>query len=73
MDSGLLYAPATEEVATVAREVNFMVRLTPREKDLLDALAEQLGESRSVVVRQAIRELARKEGVSTPEEQEPAK
>lgn len=73
MNSGLLYAPATEEVVTVAREVNFMIRLTQREKHVLDVLAERLGESRSVVVRLAIRELAHKEGVTTPKEQEPTK
>jgi len=69
----LLYPLPSEEVGKVAREVKFMVRLTTREKDLIDALAERLGESRSVVVRQAIRELARKEGVNAPEEQESTK
>lgn len=72
--SGLvLYPLPAEEVGNVAREVKFMLRLTTQEKELVDALAERLGESRSVVVRQAIREFARKEGVTTPEEQEPTK
>ncbi len=45
------------------RSVNFMVRLTPDEARMLDVLAERIGESKSVVVRQAIRELAARQGV----------
>ncbi len=70
MTSRVLYATAVKEVAAVAREVNFMVRLTVQEKELLDLLARRFGESRSVVVRQAIRELARREGVEAPPEEE---
>jgi hypothetical protein len=70
MSGAVLYPLPAEEVGKVAREVKFMVRLTSQEKELIDLLAERLGEARSVVVRRAVRELARKEGVEFPNGEE---
>ncbi len=67
MGSEALYATATQEVTGVARDINFMVRLTEAEKELLDALARRLGETRSVVLRRALRDLARREGLKVRE------
>ena len=47
----------------MAKEVPFQVRLSAAEKELLDTLAAHLGESRSTVVRRALRALAREEGI----------
>ncbi len=63
MSGALLYPLPAEEVGKVAREVKFMIRLTTQEKELINVLAERLGETQSVVVRRAIRELARREGI----------
>jgi hypothetical protein len=40
------------------------VRFTPRAKDLVDKLAEYLGVTKTSVIEMAIREKAKKEGVS---------
>jgi predicted transcriptional regulator len=46
------------------------MRMDPTTRDIIDALAERFGLSRSAVVRQAVRRWAHAEGVEVPRQGE---